>query len=97
MDRLSKHSPTLAHSWLLLQILPILEKFVAIKNMVGGSRSRLHRTRRLLWRKLIIVKIKMEKATSVLKLSRLLQDRHDLELELKNMYKELNQQSKGAF
>ena len=92
MTRLAKLSPTIAHSWLLLQILPILERLVPPRNRVGGSRSRLHRKRRVLWRKLRRLKIKMENATSIQKLSRLLQDRQDLELELSNMYKDLNQQ-----
>ena len=90
MSRLARTSPTLAHSWFLCQILPILERLVPIRK-TGGGRNKLHRKRKLLWRKLGQTKKRMEKASSVQKIARLLQDRQDLELELKAMYCDLNQ------
>ena len=55
----------------------------------------MHRRRKLLWRKLNKLKFKMERTTSVHKLVKFLQDRQDLELELKSIYKDLNQQSEA--
>ena len=93
MKRLARTSPTLAHSWFLYQILPILERWVPVKAKRGRGRSRVHRKRKLLWRKLGKVKSKLCHATSVQRLLRLLQYRQDIELELKTMYKDMTQET----
>ena len=86
MSRLASVSPTLAHSWFLVQILPILESMVPAKGQAGGGRNKLHRKRKLLWRKLKKVCGRMQSTTSAQKLAKLLQDKQDLEVELKAMY-----------
>ena len=94
MAKLAKSSPNIAHSWFLCQILPILEKLVPMRS-VGGGRSKEHRKRKLIWRKLRKLRERIEHSTSAYKLSRLLQDRRDLQLELKRLYQELNQASEA--
>ena len=62
MSRMARINPTIAHSWFLVQILPILENLVPVR-MAGGGRSRLHRRRKLLWRKLGKIKTKLHNAS----------------------------------
>ena len=95
MSKLARSSPTLAHSWFLCQILPVLEKLVPAKLVSSGGRSKMHKRRKLLWRKLKKIKVKIDNANSVQKLCRLLQDRADLELELKELYKDFNHQNES--
>ena len=51
LSRLASVNPSLAHSWFLQQILPILENLVPDKK-IGKGRSKLHRKRKLIWRKI---------------------------------------------
>ena len=97
MSRLASVSPTFAHSLLLIKILPILEALVPVRRDSGGAggRSRLHRKRKLLWRKLSRVRTRLENATSVQNMAKLLQDRQDLELELKAMYTSMTHDSEA--
>ena len=95
MSRLARASPTLAHSWFLLQILPILEKLVPNRKEGVGGRSKLHRKRKLLWRKLGRIRRRLENATSVQKLAKLLQDKQELEMELKAMYTNLTEEAEA--
>ena len=92
MSRLASINPTLAHSWLLQQVLPILENLVPAKQVWKG-RSKLHKQRKLIWRKLKKIKEKIQKATSNQKVFKLLQDKADLETELKTMYSILTKNS----
>ena len=94
MSKLASSSPTLAHSYFLTKVLPILERRVPVKAS-GGGRSSLHRARKLIWRKRRKVKTRMERASSVHKLAKLLQDKQDLELELKNMYSSMTQDAEA--
>ena len=95
MSRLARVSPTIAHNWLLVQILPILESLVPARKLGDGGRNKLHRRRKLLWRKLKKIKIRLQRATSVQKLARLLQDKQELEIELKAMYSNLTQDAEA--
>ena len=52
MKGLAMISPTVAHSWLLLQVIPILERLVPTRKQIRGSRNKLCRKRKILWRKL---------------------------------------------
>ena len=78
---------------MLYRILPILENHVPKKKVGKGTRSRLHRQVKLLWRKLKKVKIKMSNALSVQKLSKLLKAKADLENKLRNTYSETTNSS----
>ena len=95
LSRLAMVSPTLAHSWFLYQVIPVLEGLVPMRREGGGGRNRIHRKRKLLWRKLGKIKGRMKTATSVQKLAELLQDRQDLEMELKDLYKNLTEESEA--
>ena len=88
MLRISKCSPTAAHSYMLLKILPILETYVPLKKIGKGFRSRMHRQQKLLWRKINKLKQKMRKTLSASKLARLLVSKTRLESELRNIYSE---------
>ena len=94
MSRMARCNPTIAHSWFLVQLLPILESLVPVRCGTGG-RSRQHRRRKLLWRKLRKLKTRMHNASSVQKLARLLQDKQELELELKSMYSSMTQEAEA--
>ena len=50
MERLAKTSPTVAHSYLISKIIPIMERLVPLRNIGGKRRSRQTRQRNLLWR-----------------------------------------------
>ena len=95
MSHLASKSPTLAHSWFLYQLIPVLERLVPERRVILGGRNRLHRNRKLLWRKLKTIKEKLGKTTSVAKLVKLLQDRQEMELELKLLYSNLNASSEA--
>ena len=92
MSRLARINPTIAHSWFLVKLVPVLEKLVPVK-MNSGGRNRLHRKRKLLWRKLGKIKVKLHNASSVQKIARLLQDRQELEHELKAMYSTMTKEA----
>ena len=93
MSSLATKSPTLAHSWLICQILPILERLVPLRT--PGGRNKLHRKRKLLWRKMGKISRKLRRSTSVQKLAKLLQDRQEIESELKSMYRDMATQQEG--
>ena len=86
MESLAKSSPTVAHSFLLSKIIPIMELLVPMKKVGGKRRSKQTRQKDLLWRKLKKVKDQLMTTTSHLKMVSLLQTRQELESELKAMY-----------
>ena len=88
MARLATYSPTVAHNYMLLKLLPILEAYVPCRSQ-SKKRSRTHRRQKLLWRKIRKVKLKMAKAQSSKKLTRLIQKKVNLEKELKSLYAEM--------
>ena len=94
---MKKITPCIAHSWFLVQIIPILESLVPVRRESGGSggRSKPHRRRQLLWRKLGKVRKKLEYAISVQKIARLLHDKQELEIELKTMYSSMTQEAEA--
>ena len=71
MESLARASPTIAHSWLLTQVLPILERLVPARKKGGGGRNKLHRRRKLIWRKLHKIQNKLHNSTSIRKRTKL--------------------------
>ena len=88
MQDLAKTCPTSAHTWFMEKLIPILEALVPVKarKQAGLSRHRVNRRRKLLWRKLRKIQRKIEKSGSTSKLSKLLQDKWGLEVELQTEY-----------
>ena len=93
MSRLARANPTVAHSFLLSKVLPILEQLVPHRKAGGKVRSRQTKQRNLIWRKLKRVKDQLQTTTSQQKMLRLLQSRQELEAELKSMYSNLTKQA----
>ena len=88
MQELAKTCPTSAHSWFMDKIIPILEALVPVKSpkQAGLSRHRITRKRKLLWRKLRKLQRKIDRSGSDSKLSKLLQDKWGIEIQLKTEY-----------
>ena len=68
------------------ELIPILEKYVPFRKAKKKSRNRIERKRKLLWRRLTKVKGRLNTATSIHKLTKLLQDKSDLEQQLVEDY-----------
>ena len=64
MEKLSKASPTAAHSLFLSKLLPILKFLVPKRKTASKGRSSQARKRNLLWRKMKKVKNQMMTTTS---------------------------------
>ena len=90
MKDLAKQCPTSAHSWFMETLIPVLERLVPLKGPRSGKRNRVDRKRKLLWRKLRKVQRKIEMTSSASKLSTLIQDKWDLETQLKSDYSATN-------
>ena len=88
MQELAKTCPTSAHSWFMDKIIPILEGLVPVisPKQAGLSRHRITRKRKLLWRKLRKLQRKIDRSGSASKLSKLLQDKWGIEVQLKAEY-----------
>ena len=87
MEEAAKESPTLALSIFMEELIPILEKHVPAKKPSGKkSKCRMERRRKLLWRRISKIKSKIKTANSIHKLTRLLQNKSDLELQLLEDY-----------
>ena len=71
-------------------LIPVLERLVPLKGPRSGKRNRVDRKRKLLWRKLRKVQRKIEMTSSASKLSTLIQDKWDLETQLKSDYSATN-------
>ena len=95
MSRLANTSPTVAHSYFLSEIIPILEQLVPHYPAGSKRRSRHTRSRNLIWRKLKKVNDQLQSTSSSLKMARLLQSRQQLEQELKTMYSNLSKQEEA--
>ena len=90
MEELAKECPTSAHSWFMDTLIPLLENLVPLKGPRSRKGSRVVRKRKLLWRKLRKVQKKIEMSSSANKLSKLIQDKWDLEMQLKVEYSATN-------
>ena len=83
MSDLAETSPEAAHNWFMEQLLPLLERFVPAKGPKKKGRNRMERRRNLLWRRLNKIQKRIQSSSSSSKLTKLLQDKWDLETELK--------------
>ena len=92
MEKIAKTSPTVAHSFLLTKMLPVMEQLVPVKKLGSKGRSSQTRERNLLWRKLKKIKDQLLKTTSPKKMAKLLQSRQDLQSKLKSLYITQNRQ-----
>ena len=83
-------SPSAALSWFMDQVIPILESLVPVRSTRKKCRNRVARERKLLWRRLSKNQKKIASSNSATKLSKLLQDKWDLEMQLKSEYISIN-------
>ena len=95
MKVLANDSPTAAHTYLMDTLIPILERLVPARVSNQGKLNKPQKCRKLLWRKLSKVVKNIEKASSITKLSKLIQDKWDLEQQLKSQYISLNSQEES--
>ena len=87
-------SPAAALSWFMDKVIAILETLVPVKCPRKKTRNRVARKRKLLWRRLSKIQKKIETSSSISRLSKLLQDKWDLEMQLKSDYTSLNAKKK---
>ena len=90
MEKLAKESPVSAHAWFLDKLIPILEKLVPLKKPKKKGINRMARKGNLLWRKLSKIQLKIQSSSSLPKLTKLIQDKWDIEQQLKSEYSSLN-------
>jgi len=91
MEELSKDSPTEALNWYHEKVLTVLERLMPVRKKARKkSRSRIPRQRRLLWRRLAKIRRRINTATLILKLTKLLQDKWELETQLREDYIAVN-------
>ena len=90
MEEAAKASPTSALSIFMDELIPVLERHVPIRKSKKKTRNRIERKRKLLWRRLTRIKTKLKTATSIHKLTKLLQDKCELEQQLLEDYTAVN-------
>ena len=90
MEDIATTSPTGALVHFHEKVLHIMEKLVPIKAKRSQSRPKMHRMRRLLWKRLAKVRRSLKTASSVHKLSELLQKMWELESQLEADYNAVN-------
>ena len=86
MEEAAKTSPTDALNIFMDELLPLLERHVQLKSFCKKSKQTVDRRRTLLWKRLYKVKTKLKSATSIQKLTKLLQDRQELQEQLYQDY-----------
>ena len=86
MLALAKESPTKAHNYFMDTLIPILETLVPVKLPRMKGKSSIEKKRNSLWRRLTKIKKKIETTSTISKLSKLLQDKWDLEMLIKSEY-----------
>ena len=91
MEEIARNSPTEALVWFHEKVLNILEdKLPNKKARQSGGHSKLHRMRKLLWRRLAKVECKLKCASTMHKKAKLLQQKWDLEKQLADDYLAVN-------
>ena len=90
MEKAAEASPNQALSVFMDKMIPILEKHVPLRKKGKKTRNRIEKKRKLLWRRLGRVKVKLKNANSIHKLTKLLQDKNVLEQQLREDYKAVN-------
>ena len=90
-EQIAKDDPVLALSMFHNKVLSVLEKLTPVRQKrKKNSRSKMHRMRRLLWKRLAKVRRAIKTATNIHKLSGLLQKSWDLEAQLSSDYTAVN-------
>jgi hypothetical protein len=99
MKDLSQVNPMLGLNWFNKKVLEILENTVPVRKKRRKGRPRMCRQRRTLWRRLSKIKAKIKSATNIHKLTKLMQDRWDLENQLREDYTASNnmEEDKAVF
>ena len=92
MEEAAKTSPTLALSAFMEELVPLLERNVPVKQAKKKSKSKIDKKRKIIWRRLGRVKQKIQTANSIQKLSKLLQNKRELEQQLLEDYTAVNNQ-----
>ena len=93
---LVKESPSAAHTLFMDTLIPLRKLGSrAERALIRVKRSKLQRSRKLLWRKHGKVVKKIERVTSLSKLSMLIQDKWELEKQLKEDYSSCNLQEES--
>ena len=89
---MEKLEPSAALTMFFKLVLPVLEKTVPTKKISSRKRSRpiMDRRRRLLWKRLAKTKTRVQNASTIGQVMRLLQDKADLEEELRQDYEAVN-------
>ena len=86
MEQLAKDNPVTALCSFHDRVLEVLEKHIPTRKKQSNNRQKMHRMRRLLWKKLAKVRKALKSATSIHKLSDLLQKMWTLESQLSSDY-----------
>ena len=93
LETAAKTSPTLALSIFMEELITLVERHVPSKQpRKKKNKTSVDRRRKLCWRRLSKVKARIRTASSLHKLTRLLQDKSDLEQQLLEDYTAVNRQ-----
>ena len=90
MVELADQGPVAAHEWFIEKLLPLLEKHVPVRGPKKKGRNKLCRRRNLLWRKLSKIQRRIQSTSSISRLRKLIQDKWNLEVQLKSEYVSCN-------
>ena len=90
MEKAAKTSPTDALNIFMDELIPLLERHVPSKKFKKKTNHEMDRRRRILWRRLTKIRARIKTATSIQKLTKFLQDKHDLEQQLFDDYTATN-------
>ena len=90
MEDAGKPSPKEALNIFMEELLPMLEKHVPERKPKKKIRHQMDRRRRILWRRLAKIRGRIKTASSIHKLTKLLQDKQDLEQQLFDDYSATN-------
>ena len=90
MEVAANDSPTKALNIFLEELIPILERHVPQRKSKQKACQRMDRRRRILWRRLSKIRGRIKSASSIHKLTKLLQDKQDLEQQLYEDYSATN-------
>ena len=90
MKELALTSPASALSEFHHQVLSVLEKLVPVKRKKGKGKPKIHRMRRLLWKRLAKVRRKLKTAHTIHQVTECLQSMWKLESELASDYSSSN-------
>ena len=90
MEVASETSATKAFDIFMEEIVPILERHVPVRKGCKGKVPRIDRRRKILWRRLCKIRGRIKTAVSIQKLTKLLQDKQDLESQLLEDYTAVN-------